>query len=408
MKKDTTLEDIIGLEYTKLGFFGEVKKNMAKLEASNIKLARKQRKLEAVFEGISDVMIILSTNFIILSVNRLFTDMFHIKNPRGRYCYEILKKRDMPCPDCPVIPARETNRVCREMISYDIGDDHYQFDITVSPLRDPRHRVFRFLVLMRDVTREKQYQVKYHYSKKMATVGALAAGVAHEINNPLTAISGFTKGLKRRIPRLEAAMAESSNTTENRELLDDFTEYIDTILAECDRCRDIVQGLLTFSPRKKVDFTPLNFKRLVIAVLKLLRYRFKQNPRVTISFEANKGLHLINGNAPELKQVVLNLVCNALDAVNENGTINLSMKAEQDKLMLSIQDDGCGIDPGHMDRLFDPFFTTKPIGQGIGIGLSTCYNIVQQHQGEILVKSDTGQGTCFTIVLPRTPQEQHP
>lgn len=401
MKKKTTLEDIIGLEYTKLGFFGEVKKNMEKLQATNQQLERKQRKLEAIFDGISDVMVILSANFTIISVNQLFSTFFNHEAPEGRFCYEILKNRDKPCRNCPVVKARKTNKVCRKMMAFDIENRHYQFDVTVSPLRDFKQRAFRFLLLLRDVTREKQYQSKYNYSKKMATVGALAAGVAHEINNPLTSISGFTKGLQRRLPKLENSLKD---TEDSRGLMEDFTEYIDTILTECNRCRDIVQALLTFSPRKKVDFTPLNLKRLATGVLKLLHYRFKQNPGVNITFEAEKRLFHVMGNAAELKQVLLNLVCNALDAVNENGSIQLFLTEKDGRIALAIRDNGCGIERENMDRLFDPFFTTKPIGQGIGIGLSTCYNIIQQHNGEILVKSVKDEGTTFTIVLP--DQEQ--
>ena len=401
MKKPTTLEDIIGLEYTKLGFFGEVKKNMAKLQTTNRRLERKQRKLEAIFDGISDVMLIISTNFTIISVNQLFYSFFDHESPQGHFCYEILRQREHPCSGCPLVMSRQTNKVCRKNLFYDIGSNHHQFDVTVSPLRNARQHPFRFLLLMRDVTREKEYQSKYNHSKKMAAVGALAAGVAHEINNPLTSISGFTKGLQRRLPRLKSALPD---TDDNRALMADFTEYIDTILAECDRCRDIVQGLLTFSPRKKVDFTPLSLKEQITGVLKLLHHRFKENPQVTITLKAEKKLPHIMGNAAELKQVILNLICNALDAVNEKGSLQLFLAQEENRVIFSIKDDGYGIAPENMDRLFDPFFTTKPIGKGIGIGLSTCYNIIKQHHGEILVESKLNEGATFTVALPR-PEE---
>lgn len=397
MNKPTTLEDIIGLEYTKLGFFGEVKKNMAKVQATNRQLERKQRKLQAIFDGISDVMVIISFNFTIISVNEPFFTFFKHTNPRGNFCYDVLKKRDCPCVECPISKSRATNKVCRKMMAFDIEEKHYQFDVTVSPLLDAQKKAFRFLVLMRDVTREKEYQSKYNYSKKMATVGALAAGVAHEINNPLTSISGFTKGLQRRLPILDKTLPD---TEDNHALMADFTEYIDTILTECDRCRDIVQGLLTFSPRKKVDFTPLNLKRIVTGVLRLLHHRFKENPRVKITLKADKNIPHIMGNVAELKQVIINLICNGLDAVNGKGYLQLSISQKEEEIIFAIKDDGYGIDPENMDQLFDPFFTTKPIGQGIGIGLSTCYNIIHQHHGEILVKSKENEGTTFTVALP--------
>lgn len=420
-KPSPTLEDIVGLEYTKLGFFGEVKKKMAQLQAINHALERKQRKLEAIIDGISDVMAIISTNFTIISVNRLFFNFFGPDQPKGNFCHNVFRKQNTPCSDCPVIIARETNTVRRETRIFDIDDRRHHFEVTVSPLRDSKNRPLMFLLLMRDVTEANEYQTKYNNAQKMAAVGALAAGVAHEINNPLTSISGFTEGLKRRLPLLEKSLIGPCGTTpignkdaspleevptdtdvikSRRELLEDFTEYIDTILSECNRCRDIVQGLLTFSPRKKIDFTALNLKRLVTDVLNLLRYRFKQNPGVTITLNARKDLPPVMGNAAELKQVILNLICNALDAVNEQGDIRIFLSPKVNDIALVVQDNGSGISPENLELLFDPFFTTKPIGQGMGIGLSTCYNIIQQHHGEITVESQKDMGTTFTILLP--------
>jgi PAS domain S-box-containing protein len=397
MNKPTTLEDIVGLEYTKLGFFGEVKNKVVELQATNLKLERKQRQLQAILDGISDVMAIISLNFTIISVNNLFSEVFNCKAPEGRLCYEVFKNQTRPCPDCPIITARKTGKVCRQLSVYQINNKNHQFEVSVSPMEDSNKKIFRFLFLMRDVTMEKEYQAKYHYSKKMATVGLLAAGVAHEINNPLTAISGFSVGLKRRLPKLRRCL---ENDPENRELMADFDEYIGTIITECNRCRDIVKNLLTFSPRKKIDFTPVNLKHLVTDVLKLLRYRLKQNPLLKIKLEFNPDIPTIQGNAAELKQVMLNIICNAMDAIEKDGLLEIYTGKEGHWVTLAIKDNGCGIAPDHMDRLFDPFFTTKPVDKGTGIGLSTCYNIVKQHNGEILVNSKETLGSNFKINFP--------
>ncbi|MCP4118958.1 MAG: PAS domain-containing protein [Desulfobacteraceae bacterium] len=397
MNKPTTLEDIVGLEYTKLGFFGEVKNKVAELQATNFKLERKQRQLQAVLDGISDVMALISMNFTIVSVNNLFSETFNCENPEGRLCYEIFTNRTAPCPECPLISAQKTAGVCRQLIVYQVDDKNHQFEVTVSPMLDSNKKIFRFLLLMRDVTREKEYQEKYNYSSKMATVGVLAAGVAHEINNPLTAISGFSEGLRRRLPRLENSLEENP---ENRELLEDFNEYVETIIAECNRCRDIVKGLLTFSPRKKIDFAPVNLKALVIDVLKLLSNRLKHYPKLKIDLEFGDGIPKVHGNAGELKQVILNVICNAMDAAENNGRLHISTEKEGAWVVLSVRDNGCGIAPEIMDRLFDPFFTTKPVDKGTGIGLSICYNIIKQHNGEITVDTKDAQGTVFKIKLP--------
>lgn len=401
VNRDTTLEDIVGLESTKLGFFGEVKNKIAELQAANLKLELKQRQLQAILNGISDVMVIVSLDFIILSTNRLFSEVFNCVSPQGGFCYDLFKHRDSPCPDCPIIIAQKMSKVCRKLVDYKIDNKNHQFELAVSPMIEPGKKTQRFLVLMRDVTREKAYQAQYQYSTKMATVGVLAAGVAHEINNPLTSIGGFSEGLRRRLPRLANCLKEGP---EKDELMADFDEYIETIIVECNRCRDIVKSLLTFSPRKKIVFVPVDLERLISDVLNLLRYRLKDFPSLKIELEFKPDIPKVRGSAAELKQVMLNIICNALDALEgpnvRDGRIKILAAKDKRWVTLSLEDNGSGIALEKCDRIFDPFFTTKPVDKGTGIGLSTCYNIIKQHRGEIVVTSRENFGTVFKIKFP--------
>ena len=397
MKPVTTLEDIIGLEHPKLGFFGELRKRNAELKDSNLELERQQREIQAILDGITDVMAVVSFNFTMLSVNHVFSETFKTEDPRGDACHRVFRNRSEPCPDCPMVIARETNEVCRRLHIFSLGGKNHQFEITASPIRWSNGRSYRFLLLMRDVTREKEYQARYYQTEKMATIGVLAAGVAHEINNPLTAMNGFSKGLKRRLPRLEACLKQGR---ESRELLADFHEYLDTILGEGERCRDIVQDLLTFSPRREKVFAPVDLKCLVIEVLKLLRYQLHEHSSRVICLALGASVSPVLGVGSELKQVLLNLILNALAAVREKGHITIATQEIEGWVRLTVSDTGCGIPLEHIDKLFDPFFTTKPVGQGTGIGLSTCYNIIRQHKGEIGVESIENMGTTFYVKLP--------
>ena len=397
--RKTTLDDIIGLKYTKLGFFPEAKHKMTQLKAANIRLERKSQKLQAILDGISDVMVIMSLNFTIITVNRLFSEVFECDRPERKTCYELFMNRTSPCPDCPVKESLANGQVCRKTRVYLIKDKKRQFEVSVSPMTDIHGKIFRFILLMRDVTREKEYQESYYYSTKMATVGLLAAGVAHEINNPLTSIYGFSEGLKRRLPRLKEYL-EHNPGADADDLAADFDEYIDTIIAECNRCRDIVKNLLTFSPRKRIDFSRVDLNAMVTDVIKLLHFRLRQEAGVTIELNLPSDIPKINGNAPEIKQVLLNIVCNAIDAVDGKGRLDIYVKVRKKWVVLSVEDNGYGITEEDMKRLFDPFFTTKPPGKGTGIGLSTCYNIIQQHQGKILVESEPDQGSVFHICFP--------
>jgi two-component system, NtrC family, sensor kinase len=404
METDTRLEDLIGLEYTKLGFFKEVQIKISELRASNLEVERKRLEIQAILDGITDVMAVVSLEFQIVSVNHVFFDFFEHRSPTGHFCYEVFRKQDRPCSPCPLVTAREENRVCRQMFICHLKGKNRQFEITASPLRDFRGKPFNILILKRDVTLEKEYQAKYYQAEKMATIGVLAAGVAHEVNNPLTAVSGFAEGLRRRLPRLKEKLGQ---TPSDRELWEDFQEYVETILTECNRCRDIVQSLLTFSPRKYSEFSPVNLNALIREVLKLLRYQLKNHPPERIVLELDQNIPDVRGIAAELKQVVLNLILNALDAIREKGNIVIrTYKSDKRWIVLSVKDSGCGISPEHLNKLFEPFFTTKPVGKGTGIGLSTCYNIIRQHEGEIVVSSEQGKGSVFDVRLPEAKSEK--
>ena len=394
MKSKPTLDDLIGVEHSKLGYYRELQQKVAEVEISNLELARRQRQIQAILDGITDVMMVLSLNLKIVSVNHVFQDVFHVPEPEGKFCHEVFRSAPQACSSCPVITSRESNRVCRHLAIYPVDGQNRHFEITASPLRNPDGKPCLILLLMRDVTLEKELQAKYYQSQRMATIGVLAAGVAHEINNPLTAVSGFAEGLKRRLPRIEKSI--------DQELMDDFSEYLGIILKECQRCQEIVQSLLTFGRQTCPESSPVNLNNLVNDTLKLLQNQLKQYRKDLIQVELDESLPPVQGNESQLKQVVLDLLFNALDATQEKGAIILrTSSGNGDWVSFSIEDTGCGIPSEHMDRLFEPFFTTKPVGKGVGIGLSTCYNIVDQHGGEIQVESEEGKGSTFMVKLPR-------
>lgn len=393
MKQNPTLEDLIGIEYAKLGFFREAQEKIRELHASNIELMRKKHHIQAILRGITDVMAVVSLDLRISSVNEVFHEVFGTEHPEGLFCHQVFRQRNEPCQGCIALKARDTNSICRELVITPVNGKNRHFEITASPLRNGDGVPCHILLVKRDVTLEKEYQAKYLQAEKMATVGFLAAGVAHEINNPLTAIYGFAEGLKRRMPRLENCL--------DRDLFDDFNEYIGIILKECGRCREIVQGLLSSSRQAPSDFSTLDLNALVLDTLKLLQIHLKHQSREIFRLDLDGSLPPIRGDAPQLKQLILNLFHNALDAVRDEGTITLRTYAENGGwVTLAVEDTGCGVAPEHLDKLFEPFFTTKPAGKGVGIGLSTCCNITREHGGKISVQSTQGKGATFFVRFP--------
>jgi len=391
----TTLSDIVGPEYTKLGFFREVQEKMGELETYNAELERKKQEIQDILNGIMDLLAVVSPDYRIVYVNKVFNDYFDIPRPEGLFCYQVFRGASEPCPVCPLRTALQTGKPDKSAYIDHRPDRSLHFEVVASPMFDDKGQVRTVLVSKRDVTMEKEYQAKYYQAEKMATIGLLAAGVAHEINNPLAAISGFSEALKRRLPHLATLLDKE------RDILEDFTDYTTTILEECNRCRDIVGNLLSFSSQKTCKFSTIDLNTLVAGTLKILHHQIKLHPGITLHQELWPEPVTIQGAQGELKQVLLNLVLNAVDAIESNGTITIRTSLDNtDRAALIVEDTGQGIPPETLDKLFIPFFTTKTKGYSIGIGLSICYNIIKMHGGEIHVCSESGKGSAFRVLLP--------
>jgi two-component system, NtrC family, sensor kinase len=392
------LEDLVGIEHSKLGFFQELRQKIEELETAHKNSEEQRREIAAILDGITDVMMVLSENLRIISVNHVFRDIFDEPHPEGKHCYELFRNEKHPCPECPAFRSLATNTVCRNTAIFKLKGRNLQFDMVASPLKSPEWSEHRVLIFKRDVTLEKEYQAKYYQVEKMAAVGMLAAGVAHEVNNPLAAILGFAEGLRRRMPRIQDHVPE--------DLAEDVQEYTDIILKECHRCQKIIQTLLTFSRPMSAAFSPLPLNQLVTDTLRLVDHHLRNRQGVKIQLHLADNLPLVYGDESQLKQVVLNLLVNALDAIQGEGLIMIrTSSAAGEQVCLCVEDTGCGIPPENLDKMFEPFFTTKPVGKGIGIGLASCYNIVQEHSGEISVTSELGKGSRFTVCLPLNPDE---
>lgn len=390
----TDLNDLIGIEYSKLDFFQELQHTIKELKLANQESENQRREISAILDGITDVMMVLSEDLRIISVNHVFHDLFGPRDPVGMYCYSLFRNSDHPCPECPAFRSLSTNTVCKETAIFRIKGRNMQFEMVSSPLKSPDSTENRVLIFKRDVTMEKEYQAKYLQAEKMATVGVLATGVAHEVNNPLMAISGYAEGIQRRLARSKEQLPP--------QLATQLSEYSNTILKECSRCREIVRSLLNFCHPVASMFSLVDLNEVVRETLKLLEYKLKKEKGLSVEVQLEETLPHFGADEPRLKQVLLNLLTNASDALGGGRgriVVRTYLKGG-DQACMEVEDSGQGIPPAIMDKLFDPFFTTKPVGKGIGIGLSTCYNIVKEHRGEIGVESEEGKGSRFIVCLP--------
>ncbi len=240
-------------------------------------------------------------------------------------------------------------------------------------------------------------------SEKMASVGFLAAGVAHEINNPLASIAWSAESLESRIHEI-LNPDETVSVEDQTAQIDDMKKYLRRIQDEAFRCKGITSALLDFSRMGDVTKKSANLAEIVQTVIDMVRPLSKYRGR-KLQFRGDPTIHSMV-NAQELKQVVLNLITNSLDSVSETGSVEIRLERSADNALLVVADDGCGMSEEVLQHLFEPFFTRKRDGQGTGLGLSITYQIIQEHGGQIIPHSaGPGKGSTFTITLPLVTNE---
>jgi PAS domain S-box-containing protein len=263
-----------------------------------------------------------------------------------------------------------------------------QFSVNLSPMRDEQGIVTSIVVVMTDITDSAMLQSKLIHAEKMAAVGQLVSGVAHEVNNPLTAILGFADLLM-----------------ENQEMPETALKDLRVILQEAQRTKQIVQNLLSFARQMPPQRKPVQLNGILRRTIQLRAYDFNSHG-VEIVEHLDESLPHVVGDSHQLQQVFLNIMNNAYDAVRETGRparIEIMTASLGTYVEVSFRDNGHGIT--QPDRIFDPFFTTKEVGKGTGLGLSICYGIVREHGGEILCHNNTGaQGATFIVRLPSLPE----
>ena len=264
-----------------------------------------------------------------------------------------------------------------------------QFAINLSPMRDESGNVSSIVVVMTDITDAAMLQAKLIHTEKMAAVGQLVSGVAHEVNNPLTAILGFADLLIDHPDVPEFAKSD-----------------LRVILEEAQRTKQIVQNLLSFARQMPPQRKPVQINGILRQTLALRAYDFA-NHGVKIVERFNPQIREVVGDSHQLQQVFLNILNNAYDAVRESdrpGQIVIETSENEGMAEISFRDNGPGI--LYPERIFDPFFTTKEVGKGTGLGLSICYGIIREHQGEISCRNNSdGPGAMFLVRLPLAAEE---
>lgn len=382
---------------------------------------------EDTFDSLEDIITIHDADYTILRANRAARELLGLKledNPAHMKCYQHYHKTESPHPACPVKESMRTGRpAMAEYYEPSIGK---QLEVRVIPRYDNAGLVTGYIHVVRDITESKKTHeaLESAYTKlkdahsqilqqeKMASIGQLAAGVAHEINNPTGFIMSNLGSLQKYVNKLTEFLRFQSEavTTDKAEeiarkrkefkvdfISQDIHNLINESLEGAERIRKIVQDLKSFSRVDEAENKPADINAGIESTINIVWNELKY--KTTVKKEYGE-IPMTKCNPGQLNQVFMNLLVNAAHAIEKRGEITIKTWEDSGNIFVTISDTGSGIPADKLNRIFEPFYTTKEVGKGTGLGLSIAYDIVQKHNGAISVESELGRGTTFTVKIP--------
>jgi len=378
-------------------------KDITRIKMAEDGLKQSEEKLNAIISSISDYIFMLDKEFNITWANDILRQFFDCEII-GKKCYELFYTRYEPCDNQPCFVAKAFSEGKAYMQDLQIGvrdNTFYLQNVANVAIRDVNGEPTNVLVISRDITENKMLEQQLMQAQKMEAVGQLAGGIAHDFNNILTAIVGYAHLLQTELNKG-----------------DELQKYIDCILSSAKKAENLIRALLTFSRTQVVNTKPVNLNEIVTVLEKIFIRLIGED--IELSTLLSEEDLIIMADVTMIEQVIMNLVTNARDAMPNGG--DLIIKTEPIYIdddfsntygfgktgkyaVLSVEDNGVGMDDETKERIFDPFFTTKEVGKGTGLGLAMVYGIVKQHNGFVNVYSELGKGTIFKIYLPLVKSE---
>jgi len=366
----------------------EVERRTAETEAQ-------RRFIEAIIDSLPLSLYAVDRDYRVVAWNRN-RELGELGIPRGsalgRNVFKVLTRQPRDVLEdefSRVFASGEIERIEQESIT-GRGEIRHWLISKIPMWADESGSVTHVITVGEEVTDRVEAQRAVARAEKLAAVGRLAAGVVHEINNPLATISACAESLESRVN--EGAFDGSPE-------VEDLREYLGLIRSEAFRCKTITNGLLDFSRTRASDHVTINLADVITSAIRLLSHQ-KRRAAVDFDVDVAKDLLPVSGDPGQLQQAIIALATNALDAMVISGILTIVAKNESEKVIIEITDNGVGITPENLPKIFEPFFTTKEIGKGTGLGLAVCYGILTEHGGTLDVQSTVGVGTTFTITLP--------
>lgn len=338
------------------------------------------------FDSIADPISIHDDEYRITRLNKAFARVYgngSIADCLGRRCYEVIHGTNEPPTDCPYRQIKIDLQPVNSS-HYDTVRNRY-LDVSLAPIVNDEGQMAGAVHIIRDITERKQMEENLIVTDRMVSLGEMASGLAHEVNNPLTGIMGFTQ-LLLCDPRMPEALKGD----------------LELVFKESQRAAEIVRKLLNFARGGEAAISRVDINDTLLNVIRLREYELRAK-NIKVDKKLTLSLAPVEADAMELQQVFINLVINAeyfMDKHHRGGCLSLTTEESDGMVRIIIADDGPGIAQDKLAQIFSPFFTTKDIGQGTGLGLSICRGIVTRHGGNILAESPEGQGARFTVELP--------
>jgi two-component system, NtrC family, sensor kinase len=353
-------------------------------------LLESRNTLHAVIDGILHAIYTINDAWQLVAVNQTQADQMATppESLAGQVCYRAFYGRETPCDHCAVAQTLSSQSAQRWPVRW-LGPDHLpqEWDVSAYPIPGAKSGAARAVVVWQDRTDERRLENNLIQAGKLTAIGQLAAGVAHEINNPLTVINANAEMLKMFIP-----------------MDDENYESVDLIARAGERATKVVRGLLDFARQTRYDFESASLNDSIRQTLDLVAYQFG-SANIEVTLDMADELPPVMASWEHLKSVWLNLLVNARDAVQdlpENRRIEISTRSgpNGNQVHVVVRDNGRGMAPAELVHIFEPFYTTKDPGKGTGLGLATSHRIIEQHQGQIEVISNPGEGSTFIVRLP--------
>ena len=347
---------------------------------------------------IQDDVMVIDLNYRILDINDILLTKLGLEreNVIGRYCYEISHHQNAPCSGeehpCPLAEVKETQELTRAThIHLDKGNQKIYCSISCHPLFE-NNTLVGVIEVSKDITKDIKWKKALMRQDKLASLGKLAATIAHEINNPLATVLTYIRLMIKLISRNRFSP----------ERLEDISRYLATMESETARCGDIVKNLLAFSRQSKITISSHSIADIIDRALTLISHDLEiKEIQLKKSIESN--MPKVQCDFRQIQQVLLGLMYNASEAMQKGATLTVTANrsvAAEGFLEVVISDTGCGIAEEDMENIFEPFFTTKEEGKGVGLGLAVAYGIITRHNGTIAVESELDKGSTFKVRLP--------